>query len=580
MQPLLGRPDSLRLDLITLNKEVHQVAIDDRKEFSRQIFSEYADLFEDKLGKLPVTYSMKIDPEVQPVVKPARKIPVPMQDKVKAELTRMVDLGVITPVTEPTEWVSSMVATHKKNSDDIRLCIDPRDLNKALKRPHHPMRIVEEVAAQMLKSTVFSVLDAKCSFWHIMLDHKSSMLTTFSSLFGRFRFLRMPYGINSASEVFQRAMEQIFAGYPCAVIVDDIIIGGRDKKEHEENLRKVLNHVREVKLRLNPSKCKFGLKQVCYVGHVFTSEGLKPDPAKTKAIDEMPIPENVTALQRFLGMINYLGKFIPNFSELSVPLRELTCKDIQWCWLKQHQDAFDALKKSLTSPITLSYYDVQKPVTLTCDASQYGLGAACLQEGSPIAYSSHTLTQTEMRYAQIEKELLAVVFACSKFDDYIYGQQIQIETDHQPLVTILNKPIHSAPARLQRMMLRLQKYNFQIGYKKGSLMHLADTLSRAPTTSTEQHGNETADYEVMPIQHISSTRLTELREHTASDPDLQRLRTVIMRGWPRRQTQLPAEICEYYPYRDELTIEDGIVMKGLRTVIPKSLQKDYDTEGT
>ncbi|CAI5648726.1 unnamed protein product [Oreochromis niloticus] len=401
------------------------------------------------------------------------------------------------------------------------------------------------------------------------------MLTTFSSPFGRFRFLRMPYGINSASEVFQRAMEQIFAGYPCAVIVDDIIIGGGDMKEHEQNLRKVLDRAREVKLRLNPLKCKFSLTEVCYIGHVFTSKGLKPDPAKTKAIKEMPTPENVTALQRFLGMINYLGKFIPKFSELSAPLRELTCKDIQWCWLKQHQDAFDALKQCLISPPTLSYYDVQKPVTLTCDASQYGLGAACLQEGAPIAYSSRTLTQTEMRYAQIEKELLAVVFACTKFNDYIYGKQIQIETDHQPLVTILNKPIHSAPARLQRMMLRLQKYNFQMVYKKGSQMYLADTLSRAPTTSTDQHSDETADYEIMSIQQISSSRLTQLKEHTASDPELQKLSTVIMRGWPCRQTQLPTELRQYHPYRDELTLEDGIVMKGPKTVIPKSLQKDY-----
>ena len=264
VQPLLGLPDCLRLSLITLNKEVHQIGISEETSFSRQMLTEYADLFKDELGKLPVTYSMKLDPEVHPMVKPARKIPVPMQDKVKAEPTRMVNLGVITPVTDPTEWVSSMVATHKKNSDDIRLCIDPRDLNKALKHPHHPMRTVEEVAAQMPNSTVFSVLDAKCSFWQISLDHKSSMLTTFSSPFGRFRFLRMPYGINSASEVFQRAMEQIFAGYPCAVIVDDIIIGGKDDKEHEQNLRKVLDRARKVNLRFNPSKCKFRLREVCY----------------------------------------------------------------------------------------------------------------------------------------------------------------------------------------------------------------------------------------------------------------------------------------------------------------------------
>ena len=154
VQPLLGLPDCLRLSLITLNKEVHQICISEETSFSRQMFTEYADLFKDELGKLPVTYSMKLDPEVHPMVKPARKIPVPMQDKVKAELTRMVNLGVITPVTDPTEWVSSMVATHKKNSDDIRLCIDPRDLNKALKRPHHPMRTVEEISAQIPNSSL------------------------------------------------------------------------------------------------------------------------------------------------------------------------------------------------------------------------------------------------------------------------------------------------------------------------------------------------------------------------------------------------------------------------------------------
>ena len=179
--------------------------------------------------------------------------------------------------------------------------------------------------------------------------------------------------------------------------------------------------VRAVNLRLNPLKCKFWLTEVTYVGHVFTSEGLKADPDKITAITEMPVPEDITALQRFLGMINYLGKFVPNLSELSAPLNQLTRKDTVWCWLKQHQDAYDTLKRCISSPPVLSYYNVDQPVTLTCDASQHRLGAACLQGGRPTAYSSRTMTQTETRYAQIEKELLAVAFACSRFNDYIYG---------------------------------------------------------------------------------------------------------------------------------------------------------------
>ena len=330
------------MGIVQMSPDIHHVSTED--DFSTYILSQYKDLFSVELGKLPVTYSMTVDPSVQPVVRPAHRIPVAMQDRVKAELERMQRIGVITPVSQPTDWVSSMVAAHKKGKDEIRLCINPQDLNKALKRPHHPMRSVEEVAAQMAGATVFTVLDAKNSFWQIPLDKKSSLMTTFSTPFGRYRFLRMPFGINSASEVFQRSMEQLFAGYPCSVIVDDIIIGGRSTAEHDANLKRVLDRVKEVNLKLNPAKCKFRLDQVCYVGHIFTSAGLKADPSKTAAITDMPVPTDVTAVQRFLGMVNYLSKFIPNLSDIAAPLRKLTHKDTAWCWFQQHQAAFDHLK--------------------------------------------------------------------------------------------------------------------------------------------------------------------------------------------------------------------------------------------
>uniref|UniRef100_A0A8C5HEF5 Gypsy retrotransposon integrase-like protein 1 n=1 Tax=Gouania willdenowi TaxID=441366 RepID=A0A8C5HEF5_GOUWI len=289
----------------------------------------------------------------------------------------------------------------------------------------------------------------------------------------------------------------------------------------------------------------------------------------------MPVPSDVTSLQRFLGMANYLGKFIPNFSDIAAPLRKLTHKDTAWCWFQQHQEAFDHLKACLSSPPVLSYYDVKQPVTLTCDASCFGLGAACLQNGKPVAFASRTLTDTETRYAQIEKELLAVVFACSKFKDYVYGKPIMVETDHQPLVTILKKSIHTAPARLQRMMLRLQSYDITLVYKKGKLMYVADTLSRAPTTNIPVSTAENDSFEVMSVSVISTARLEELRKHTGEDAMLKKLTTVIQRGWPSRENQLQPAIRPFYPYRDELTVDDGIIMKGPKTVIPQSLQNAY-----
>ena len=170
----------------------------------------------------------------------------------------------------------------------------------------------------------------------------------------------------------------------------------------------------------------------------------------------MPPPEDVAAIQRLLGLAQYLSKFLPHLSDITKPLRELTQKDTEWVWDQTQQRALEVLKKAVSSTPVLRYYNLQEEVTLQCDASQSGLGAALLQNGQPVAYASRALTPTETRYAQIEKELLAIVFACNHFESYIYGREvIQVETDHQPLVSIVLKPLNSAPSRLQRMLLRL-----------------------------------------------------------------------------------------------------------------------------
>ena len=179
-------------------------------------------------------------------------------------------------------------------------------------------------------------------------------------------------------------------------------------------------------------------------------------------------PIDKQAVQRFLGMINYRAKFIENVNEKAKPLRDLIKKEIEWHWGPEQVKAFETLKMNLIEAPVLGYYDVTKSVKLTCDASQNGLGAAILQNDMPIAYASKAMTPTQTNYAQIEKELLAVLFACRKFDDYIYGKKsITVETDHQPLVTIFSKPLRAAPMRLQKMMLALQRYNIKLVYKRG-----------------------------------------------------------------------------------------------------------------
>ena len=428
--PIIGLVDSVKLNLLKINDNmVHVVSPEIAPELE-----ENPDLFdEETVGELPVKYKMTLDPSVPPVIRPPRRVPKPMEGKVKEELRRMTKLGVIEPVEEATEWVSSMVATNKK-SGEIRLCIDPRDLNRALLRPHHPMRTVEEITMNLADATVFTVLDAKTSFWQIKLDDESSNLTCFNSPLGRHKFLRMPYGISSGSEVFQRTMEVLFEGYPCEIIVDDLLVYGKDLEEHDANLKRVLQRIRDVGLKLNKSKCRFRQSLVSYVGHLLTYKGIKPDPEKTKAINEIEPPADREALHRFLGMTNYVSKFIPSYSEETATLRQLLHKDVHYIWQPAHQEAFDKLKDAITHHPVLTFYDVHKPLTLTCDASQYGLGCACLQDGKPVAYASRSLTETEQRYAQIEKELLSIVFATAKFHQYIYGKHIT-NRDRSPTIS-------------------------------------------------------------------------------------------------------------------------------------------------
>ena len=200
--------------------------------------------------------------------------------------------------------------------------------------------------------------------------------------------------------------------------------------------------------------------EVRFMGHLITSECLKVDPEKVEAIVEMPAPTDVKGLKRFLGMVNYLAKFLPSLSDMTKPLRRLEDRDVEWCWLEQHQQTFNNVKKALAKAPVLRYYDVKKKVTIECDASDTGLEAVLIQEVQPVVFASRALTDNETRYAQIEKDLLTIVWATSKFDQYILGREaVTIESDHEPLKAVFTKTIHSSPKRLQRMLLTLQNYN-------------------------------------------------------------------------------------------------------------------------
>ena len=537
------------------------------------IWSEYEENFKG-IGLLPGKHHIKIDSSVEPVVHPPRRVPIALREKIKAELDRMEDIGVIVKQNQPTPWVNSMVTVLKPNGK-LRICIDPRDLNKAIQREHYPLKTIEDVVQGIPEAKVFSKLDATSGFWQIALDSDSSKLCTFNTPFGRYSFTRLPFGIKSASEVYQKTISEMVQDIDgCEAIIDDILIWGRDMQEHDARLRTVMKRVSDFNLKLSPEKCQFRKDRVSYVGHVLTSEGVKPDFEKVRAVQEMEAPRNVSELQTFMGFITYLAKFLPNLSEVSAPLRSLLQKEVEWHWDSEQENSFVALKKLVTNAPVLSYYDPKKPLVLTVDASSKGLGAAVVQEGRPIAYASRALTSSQQNYAQIEKEALAIAFGCAKFHQYIIGRTVKVESYHKPLQSIFRKPLYQAPARLQSILLTLQRYDLEVEYKPGKLMFLADTLSRAYLK--ESNEKLAPDIAVNSLSYLPITpeQYESFQLATREDRELQTLQGIVKSGWPEAKTEIPITMRAYWPYRDEISCVDGLMFKGHKIIVPHSLRAE------
>lgn len=534
----------------------------------------YEDLFSG-LGCLPGEHTIKLDHSVTPVVHPPRRVPIALRDKLKDELDRMENLGVIVKQEDPTAWVNSLVTVLKPNGK-LRVCIDPSDLNRAIQREHFPLKTVEEVVSRMPGAKIFSKLDLTSGFWQLKLDEESSKLCTFNTPFGRYRFTRLPFGVKSAPEVFQRVISEMVSDLEgTEAIIDDILIWGTTKEEHDIRLKKVLERARQWNVKLGLDKCEIGQTQVTYVGHLLTQDGVKPDPEKVRAVQNMTKPTNVKELQTLMGFVQYLHKFMPRLAEVSGPLRILLEKETAWHWGSEQEKTFNTLVNMVSSAPALQYYDGNKPLTLSVDASSKGLGAVLIQNDKPVAYASRALTATQQRYSQIEKETLAIVYGCTKFHDYVYARHIKVESDHRPLQAIFKKPILQTPPRLQRLLLAMQRYDVEVIYKPGKLMFLADHLSRAYLNETKEvlvPELQVNDIHLTAYLPVSPEKYQQLKEATAKDEDLQILQDIVLEGWPEDKADVPPELRPYWTFRDEISCIDGLMYKSHKLIVPRVLK--------
>ena len=546
-----------------------------------QMMEHYGDVFEG-IGRFPgEPYHIQLDPSVKPKQTPCRPVALHLKDAFRAEIDKMLKLGVIRPVHHATPWINSFVLVESKDKKTgkpkLRICLDPTNLNKAIVREPYCFRTPDDIAHKLANAKHITVVDMNKGYWHEALDAESQLLTTFNTEEGRFCFTVMPFGTTVAGDVFQRKLDTIINKVPQVTgIADDLMIVGyeEDGSDHDKALTELLETCRKNNLKLNYDKIQYKAQSVEFFGETYTVNGRLPSKDKVKAIAEMPEPKNLKEVQTFNGMLQYLSKFSARIAELSEPVRDLTRKNAPFMWGPEHSDAFKMLKKEITEAPVLRYYDPKKPVTLQTDASGGGLGAVLLQEQHPVYFASKALTDAEKGYVAIELEALAIAWAMEKFHHFLYANHFTLETDQKPLVAILTKSLNEATPRMQRLLMRTLPYDFEIKYLPGPQNQLADCLSRIGCQKDQIQLPKVNVNEITATLTAPAAQLTKLKNETEQDDELVLLKDAVMKGWPKTIQDLPQEIQPYWNFREELTIEDGLVLKLTRIVIPKSMHNE------
>ena len=431
--------------------------------------------------------SIRLQPDTQPIQQ--RPYPRSLRDKevIATEVDKMLKAGVIESSTSP--WASPVVLV-KKSDGTPRFCVDYRKVNAITETDAYPLPRIDDTLDALAGSCVFSTLDLTSGFHQIPLKPEDREITAFTTQYGLWQFTRMPFGLKNNPAIFQRVMNAVMAGISylfVLVYIDDCIIFSKNFSEHLNHLRAVLERLRKANLTAKLKKCRFVQKELQHLGHIVSADGIKPNPAKVSAIQNIQPPTSLKELQQFLGACNFWRKFIPGYSALAAPLYALLKADIpqkNWdtrhIWTADCQHAFEALKHALTHEPLLIYPDESQPYVLMTDASDKQIGGVLLQERDgglkPIHYLSRMLHGYELNWTVSEKECAALSWCIKQLDRYLSGSYFVAYTDHICLTWLQTSA--QTNAKLKRWALELQGYNFLIVYKPGPSNVVADALSR------------------------------------------------------------------------------------------------------
>ncbi|KAL0534798.1 hypothetical protein IC582_029092 [Cucumis melo] len=447
---------------------------------SEPVVRDYPDVFPEELPGLPphreVEFAIEYEPGTVPISRaPYRMAPAELKE-LKVQLQELLDKGFIRPSVSP--WGAPVLFVKKKDGS-MRLCIDYRELNKVTVKNRYPLPRIDDLFDQLQGATVFSKIDLRSGYHQLRIKDEDVPKTAFRSRYGHYEFIVMSFGLTNALAVFMDLMNRVFREFLdtfVIVFIDDIFIYSKTEAEHEEHLRMVLQTLRDNKLYGKFSKCEFWLKQVSFLGHVVSKDGVSVDPAKIEAVTGWTRPSTVSEVRSFLGLAGYYRRFVENFSRIATPLTQLTRKGAPFVWSKACEDSFQTLKQKLVTAPVLTVPDGSGSFVIYSDASKKGLGCVLMQQGKVVAYASRQLKSHEQNYPTHDLELAAVVFALKIWRHYLYGEKIQIFTDHKSLKYFFTQK--ELNMRQRRWLELVKDYDCEILYHPGKANVVADALSR------------------------------------------------------------------------------------------------------
>jgi hypothetical protein len=502
------------------------------------------------------------------------------QEEAAKTIKLFVESEVITKVDYPTEWISPAFFVAKPDGIRVRLVTDFTGLNKFISRPVHPFLCPQDIIKGILPtSKYFITLDAVQGYYQVPLDAESSDLTTFLLPDGKYKFLRAPMGLKPSSDEWCQRSDIVFANIPGLLkIVDDILIQAPNKVVALTYLEKVLLAAQKHEITLSRAKIKRG-SSVCFAGYIISDEGVKPHPDRVKSLSEFPRPTNLTELRGFLGLVNQLTIFVPDMAHLTDTLRLLLKKNVEYLWLKEHEDAFIKIKCVLTGDMVVRAFNPDLETQIITDASRLkGLGYALMQrEGDQmflVKCGSRSLLPAETRYATNELECLAIQWGILACKHYLLGCRFTVLTDHRPLIGTFNKNMAEIEnARLLKYREKLSQFQFNIEWIPGKINLIADALSRAPVFSAAE--DSTTTISVSAVSTSPDLALADIIEAAKSDDDYQAVIGLVLAD------KSPKKVDPVHPGRlysniwedISLTADGLLVYLGTRIIVPRSFRQ-------